>query len=83
MQQKLNSTRNFVKFKYEDKHLTRRSRGLEMCGVNLLCHALADPGIRDEAANLTGNPLHALLGLHEGHVHVLDSLHHVTSGGLI
>ena len=53
------------------------------CGLNLLCHALVDPGIRDEATNLAGDSLHALLGLHQGHVHVLDSLHHVSSGGLI
>ena len=53
------------------------------CGVNLLCHALADPGIGDQATNLAGNPLHALLGLHQGHVHVLHSLHHVASRGVI
>jgi len=48
-----------------------------------LCHALANSSIGDQSSNLTGDPLHALLGLHEGHVHVLQPLDHVTGGGVI
>ena len=33
------------------------------------------PGVPGEAADLAGDPLDALLGLHEGQVHVLDPLH--------
>merc|ERR1719282_1911478 len=48
-----------------------------------LCHALADPNILSESSHLTGDPLHALLGLHQGHGHVLDPLHHVGSSRVI
>ena len=42
---------------------------------DLLCHALADSGVLDQTSHLAGDPLHALLGLHEGEAHVLDAVH--------
>jgi len=42
-----------------------------------LCHLLAVSGILNQTSNLAGNTLEALLGLQDGHVHVLDATDHV------
>merc|ERR1719325_479079 len=52
--------------------------------LQLLGHLLAVSGISDKSSHLADDPLDALLGLEDGHVHVLHPLQHVGGGrGLV
>jgi len=47
------------------------------------CHLLAVSGVRNKSSKFTHNSFDALLWLHDGHVHVLDSADHVAGAALI
>ena len=50
---------------------------------HLLGHFLAESGVLGKASDLADDPLHALLGLEDWHVDVLESLDHVGWGLII